>query len=72
MSSKFSTFAGLVAPQGQEICHSVSLWRSHWRLRAWHRVLGARRGEEGEGGIVSERMNERVSERQRKSKGAGM
>lgn len=72
MSSKFSTFAGLVAPQGQEICHSVSLWRSHWRLGAWHRVLGARRGEEGEGGIVSERMNERVSEWQRKSKGAGM
>lgn len=26
VSSKVSTFAGLAAPQGQEICHSVSLW----------------------------------------------
>lgn len=35
---------------------------SHWRLRAWRRVLQARRGEEGEGGIVGERMNELVNE----------
>ena len=35
---------------------------SHWRLRAWRRVLRARRGEEGEGEIVGERMNELVNE----------